>query len=274
MILSIAISLLALSKPIHASAKATRGRNLAKSAKEAPESSRSVGGGAPSLKPYSYTPPADFSGMYYPCFASITRNSASGILPGVYHYCPKDTDDVLYNFVEDLLQLNITSKDAFGAYYASNEYDLEEEFPPQFFGDIKMTPWEGQARGNKLFMDTYGAGSTSEGVLERPNDTPDHKECSLFQSNVLECLTTLEEYCTLVEGVEESSICKDKDGQWQYTYEIWLVSAQDLEDCPAAPENFCDSNPIPTAAGAFERHLKDEAKQDEEERATCPLLRK
>lgn len=229
--------------------------------------------------------------MYYACHASIIRKSVTGILTGTYHYC-LDTaaDNVLRQFVGDMLSLNITREDDFGAYVASNEFEVKEEYAPVFSGMVK-SEWEGFATGYRLVMDTYGGGTTSEGEVVLVNDNPDHKECDLFRDGVLGCQTRYVEYCSSVDGVPESLACEDRDGQWQYTYEVKSVLAMDVMYCPEPPANFCESNMIPDPSGRpdeepeesepdesesdeFERRLKEDGAAGGEKRAACPFAHK
>lgn len=239
---AIAVLLLTISKPVDASAKA---------AKEAQgEGSRSSGGGASSLEDFSYKPPANFEGVYHSCFKTITRNSATGVQTGTFNTC------------EDLVNLNITSTNPFGAYMASGVIQ-NPNIPMADWGH-----WQGQAQGNKLFMASFG-GDVAAGDAILRNDAPDRKNCDLFAHGVLRCFTVHTEYCGADDVVD---VCEGNDGKWLNTYTTWAVYAQDVDRCPPAPSGFCVDGLGAAIADEFDRRLEDEEEQDEEEEATCPLL--
>jgi hypothetical protein len=213
-----------------------------------------------SLEPYCYSPPADFEGIYIPCFATVIRDSASKSGDGTYHLCEGD--------LIHLSSQNFTKTDDFGAYVSTSVGVLED--PPV----IDLGSFQGIANGNTLSMAAFGdglylflTGAEPENVTQDliPNNSPDRKICTMYAGNVMECTYFFTEYCSgVTEGGENPC---DEGQQWLNTYAVEAISVLDGETCPDAPKTFCETKkPGPPTR----RGLQDEGESSK--KTPCPFL--
>ena len=249
--------------------------------------------GEDSLKEYSSTKPANFEGVYHSCWLTIIRNSATGIGPGTYHLC---YDEYTPEWAKERGFLTITKTDAYNAYQSVSRVSPIEELQK---GSIRGI-YQGVAKGDTISFTSYGIGAYQfdevTGVIDlssQPtdyNDTPDTKICQKSKGGILECTSTLVEYCSPFSLTDYTApFCQDRVGQWLNSYTLSSVMATDIANCPAPPPDYCESenhrlpetNPLDfnnqgqggSSFGEGVRHLiKDDEHDGDGSRHPCPVL--
>lgn len=248
--------------------------------------STKVDAGDDFLKEYSHTEPANFEGVYESCWYSVIRNSASGRETGTFHVCYDENSPDWIKKVGRGTEV-IDKTDAFGA------YQLKAEINPIEFGGQEGVGkfYQGFAKGDTIHFNSFGSGASpvddttntvDSSTVLISNDTPDTKVCQKRKGGILECTTTLIEYCSPVSPNDVTAqFCEDRVGQWLNTYSISSVLATDIANCPTPPGDFCETKLVPphpldpnnTGGSAFggERHLEDDEDVDGS-RHPCPVL--
>lgn len=177
-------------------------------------------------------------------------------------------------FAKDRGALKFTKTDAYGAYQVEGIFD-----PVEFVGDM-VAHHQGVAKGDTITLANFGIGSITVSDQDiAHNDTPDTTVCQLRKGGIMECTTTLIDFCSpqsLKDFTEP--FCKDKVGQWLNTYTLDYVLAADIANCPTPPGDFCETNPMPEFhpldpdnTGGNSRHLEDDEDVGES-RHPCPVL--
>jgi hypothetical protein len=212
------------------------------------------------LEPYCYSSPADFEGVYKTCWATVIRSSATKIMEGTFHMCEDK------GYFKLSLQ-NFTKTDDYGAYASTSKINT----------GLDLGSFQGVANGNTLPMAAFGAGIEILPVPPffeggtAPNDSPDYQTCTMHAGNVMECSSFHTEYCA--QGSELFGCANVPEGtSWLNTYSIKNVLVPDGDECPEAPELFCDTNKIGPPPMAPSRRGLLEVKESGNNKSPCPFM--
>jgi hypothetical protein len=123
--------------------------------------------------------------------------------------------------------------------------------------------YQGIAKGNTIKMTSFAGGWVDDdtGVVVVENDTPDTKECTLYDDNIMQCTTFFTEYCG-PDNVTSVFDIPCTAGEWLMTYTFETIFALEGSECPEPPKGFCPDGPPG-------RKLQEE---EEEASHPCPIL--
>jgi hypothetical protein len=112
----------------------------------------------------------------------------------------------------------LEEKDQFGAYVGARNV-----LYPSEGGTLRLASlnYQGIAKGNTIKMTSFAGGWVDDdtGVVVAENDTPDTKECTLYDDNIMQCTTFLTEYCG-PDNVTSVFDIPCTAGEWLMTYTL------------------------------------------------------